>query len=68
MENQTAPPSWHEVLSERGKQVNNLARRVAQLEDENLHIKLALRELAAYVSEEAWRAVLAELDAAARNG
>lgn len=53
----------HEAAIERGKQVNNLARRVYELDRQNRALRSALRTLAAHVSEEAWREVVAELDA-----
>ena len=41
----------------RARQVNNLARRVQKLERDNHTLRLALRELAAHVPKEAWRAI-----------
>lgn len=61
MENKTAL-EWNEILTERGKQVTSLARKVIKLEAENRTLRRALRELAARVSQEAWEAVNAELD------
>lgn len=52
----------NEILTERGRQINSLARRVAKLEAENRTLRRALRGLAALVSQEAWEAVNAELD------
>jgi len=46
----------------RARQVNNLARRVLKLERDNHTLRLALRELAAHVSEEAWRVINESLE------
>ena len=51
-----------EAAIERGKQINNLARRVIILERQNRKTMLALRTLAAYAGNEEWLAVVAELD------
>lgn len=52
-----------EVLAERGKQINNLARDVRALKKQNRVLRSVLRNLAAHVSNEAWREVIAEMDA-----
>ena len=57
-----------EAAIERGKQINNLARRVAVLERQNRALMSALRNLAAHVSEEAWRDAVADTAPAAECG